>query len=95
MKVHSNLGAGFLEVVYQEALQDELLHQEIPHKRQVKLNIHYNGKLLKKYYIADFVCYDKIIAEIKSSQFLHNNQIKQILNYVKATKYELGILVNF
>lgn len=45
--------------------------------------------------MADFVCYDKIIVEIKSSQFLHNDQIKQILNYVKATKYELGILVNF
>ena len=95
MKVYSNLGSGFLEAVYQEALQDELLHQEIPHKRQVKLNIHYNGKLLKKYYIADFVCYDKIIVEIKSSQFFHKDQSIKNLNYVKATQYKLGILVNF
>lgn len=95
MKVHTNLGSGFLEAVYQEALEEELVQQNIPYKKQVKLNIQYNGKLLKKYYIADFVCYDKIIVEIKSAQFLHQDQSKQTLNYVKATKYKLGILVNF
>ena len=95
MKVHSNLGSAFLEAVCQEALEDEFLSQEIPFKRQVKLRIHYNGKLLKKFYKADFVCYDKIIVEIKSAQFLHQDQSKQTLNYVKATQYKLGILVNF
>lgn len=95
MKVHGNLGSGFLEAVYQEALEDEFLHQGIPFKRQVKLRIYYDGKLLKKLYKADFVCYDKIIVEIKSAQFLHQDQSKQTLNYVKATQYKLGILVNF
>ena len=95
MKVHSNLGSGFLEAVYQEALEDEFLLQKIPFERQVKLRIYYDGKLLKKFYKADFVCYDKIIVEIKSAQFLHQDQRKQTLNYVKATQYKLGILVNF
>ena len=95
MKVHGSLGSGFLEAVYQEALEDEFLRQGIPFERQVKLNILYNGKLLKKFYKADFVCYDKIIVEIKSAQFLHHDQSKQTLNYVKATQYKLGILVNF
>ena len=95
MKVHGSLGSGFLEAVYQEVLEDEFLRQGIPFERQVKLNILYNGKLLKKFYKADFVCYDKIIVEIKSAQFLHHDQSKQTLNYVKATQYKLGILVNF
>ena len=95
MKVHGNLGSGFLEAVYQEALEDEFLSQGIPFKRQVKLRIYYDGKLLKKFYKADFVCYDKIIVEIKSAQFLHQDQSKQTLNYVKATQYKLGLLVNF
>ena len=95
MKVHSNLGSGFLEAVYQEALEDEFLRQKVPFKKQVKLNVYYDGKLLKKFYKADFVCYDKIIVEIKSAQFLHQDQSKQTLNYVKATQYKLGILVNF
>lgn len=95
MKVHSNLGSGFLEAVYQEALEGEFLRQKIPFERQVKLNIYYDGKMLKKYYKADFVCYDKIIVEIKSALFLHQDQNKQTLNYVKATQYKLGILVNF
>ena len=95
MKVHSNLGSGFLEAVYQEALEDEFLSQGIPFEKQVKLRIYYDGKLLKKFYKADFVCYDKIIVEIKSAQLLHQDQSKQTLNYVKATQYKLGILVNF
>ena len=66
MKVHRELGAGFLEAVYEEALKREFLNSEISFKSQVKLNVFYEGKQLKKFYIADFICYDKIILEIKS-----------------------------
>ena len=66
MKVHRELGSGFLEAVYQEPLKKEFTKLEIPYKSQVKLNVYYEGKPLKKYYIADFICYDEIILELKS-----------------------------
>ena len=95
MRVHANLGAGFLEAVYQEALEREFGKSNIPFVRQKKLSLVYDGEKLKKYYIADFLCYDKIILEIKAMDYLHTKHNDQLKNYLKATNTRLGLLVNF
>ena len=95
MNVHKVLGKGFLESVYQEALEKELVKAEIPYKKQHRLRISYDGELLDKYFIADFLCYDKIIVEIKATDFIHKNMEAQVINYLKATKSEVGLLINF
>jgi GxxExxY protein len=95
MKVHRELGSGFLEAVYEEALKKEFVKFGVPFKCQVKLNVFYEGKKLDKYYRADFVCYDKIIVEIKSVSQVPLVFYAQTKNYLAATKKELGILINF
>lgn len=95
MKIHSALGHGFLEAVYCEVLEKELIKNEIPYQREVKLDLFYNGEKLDKKYKADFVCYDDIILEVKSVSFIHENFTKQTLNYLKATNKKLGLLINF
>lgn len=95
MKVHRNLGSGFLESVYQEALQKEFESQEIKFQRQVKLKLMYDGQPLKKFFVVDFVCYDKILLEIKAASFLVKDAEAQVINYLKSTELPLGLLVNF
>ena len=95
MEVHNTLGSGFLEAVYQEAFQYELEALNIPFKREVSLPIVYKNKTLSKYYIADFICYECIIVEVKALTELTKEHKAQVINYLKATNYELGILVNF
>ena len=95
MKVHSKLGAGFLEAVYDEALMKQFELDNIPYKGKVRLNVYFDGVPLKKTYIPDFVCYDKIIIEIKAASFLHQDNVRQTLNYVKASGHKLGIIINF
>lgn len=95
MNVHKNLGHGFLESVYAEALEVEFEKQIIPYEKEKKLPIYYEDKLMKKYFKADYTCYDKIIVEIKSSNYLTEIDFKQALNYLKATKYKLALLINF
>ena len=95
MTVHKVLGAGFLESVYQEALEKEFVKQGIPFVRHQKLNVIFNNEQLKKYFVADFVCYDKIVTELKAVSFLRNDDTRQLLNYLKATSMEVGLLVNF
>jgi GxxExxY protein len=95
MKVHQTLGNGFLESVYQEALEKELKRREIPFLKQQRLNIYYGEEKLDKYFIADFVCYDKVILEIKAVSYLGNNLTQQVVNYLKSTKMEVGLLINF
>ena len=95
MTVHKNLGSGFLESVYEEALRREFEKEEIPFETQKKLRVFYDGSPLDKYFKADFVCYDKIILEIKSVSFLNKTLESQIINYLKATNHEVGILINF
>jgi len=95
MTVHKHLGNGFLESVYQEALEKELTKAEIPFERQKKLVVYYDGHKLNKYFVADFVCYDKIILEIKSVSFLAQNLKQQVINYLKSTELEVGLLINF
>jgi GxxExxY protein len=95
MKVHQTLGNGFLESVYQEALEKELQREGIPFQRQKRLNIFYGNEKLDKYFIADFVCYDKVILEIKAVTYLGNNLKQQVVNYLKSTNMEVGLLINF
>jgi GxxExxY protein len=95
MKVHSALGPGFPEAVYQEALEKEFTAQGIPFVRQKKLPVLYNGEKLKKYYVADFLCYDHIVVEIKAQDFLSKTNFNQLKNSLKAINLKLGILVNF
>ena len=95
MEVHNELGNGFLEPVYQESLEVELTNQRIPFQREVTLPIKYKGTLLNKSYIADFIVYDKIILELKALDALSTVHESQVLNYLKATGFKLGILVNF
>ena len=95
MKVHRSLGAGFLEAVYEEALEKEFILQNIPFKRQLKLELYYENEKLKKQYRADFVCYDAIILELKAVSHIPDVFYAQLKNYLKCTKMELGILINF
>ncbi len=95
MAVHRELGCGFLEAVYAEAFEMELQAQGIPYKREVPITIEYKGKPLKKSYLADFICFDKIIIELKAINHLESVHESQVLNYLKATGLKLGLLVNF
>ncbi|MCY1632895.1 GxxExxY protein [Marinifilum sp. D737] len=95
MAVHSELGCGFLEAVYQEALEIELKKKSIPYNRKEKLNIYYKDHLLHKQYIADFICHDEIILELKAVKQMEDIHHAQILNYLKATNKKLGLLINF
>ncbi len=95
MEVHKQLGSGFLEAVYQEALAIEFENRKIPFVKEQKLEINYKGELLSKYYIADFVCYDEIIVEVKALTELSGTEEAQVINYLKATGFKLGLLINF
>ena len=95
LKVHETLGCGFLEKVYQEALEIEFNKREIPYKREVRLPIYYDGKVLSTDYIADFICYDKIIVELKAVSSINEIHEAQVFNYLNATGYDLGLLANF
>lgn len=95
IKVHSELGAGFLEAVYQEALEKEFTKRNIPFQRQPKLSLYFDGEKLKKFYIADFFCYDSIVLELKATTYLAEFNIKQLQNSLKASRQRLGILINF
>ena len=95
MEVHNELGNGFLEPVYQEALEEEFKIQGIPYVREKLLPVMYKGKQLKKEYYADFVCYDDIIVELKSVSVLSKPHKAQVLNYLNAANKEIGLLINF
>jgi len=95
MDVHRQLGCGFLEPVYQEALALELAARAIPSRREVDLPISYQGQKLNTIYRADFVCYDSVIVELKALANLSGTEEAQILNYLKASGLEVGLLLNF
>lgn len=95
INVFNELGCGFLEPVYQEALAIEFGYLGIPFKREQKLEITYRGKKLCKEYYADFICYDSVIVELKAVSTLVKAHKAQVINYLKATKKEIGLLVNF
>ena len=95
MAVHSELGNGFLEPAYQEALEIALADEGIPFEREKQLKIAFRGRELKKKYFADFVCFDKVIVELKALSELTGEHEAQLLNYLKATGMKVGLLVNF
>ena len=95
MEVHTEMGAGFLEHVYQESMELELGLRRIPFESQKVLQIRYKGTVLKKDYCADFVCFGQIIVEIKAMRELTGREEAQLLNYLKATGLRVGMLINF
>ncbi|MCR4811639.1 MAG: GxxExxY protein [Bacteroidales bacterium] len=94
-EVHKELGPGLFERVYQEALEKEFKLQEIPYEREKEFVIKYKGELLEQKYIADFVCYGKIVLELKAVESLQPIHRAQVINYLSITGYKLGLLVNF
>lgn len=94
-EVHNALGPGLLEKVYQEALEKEFILQKIPFEREKSFQITYKGDILEQKYIADFVCYDKIVLELKAVEDLLPIHKAQVINYLAITGYKLGLLVNF
>lgn len=95
MAVHSELGCGFLEAVYQDALEIELRLRQIPFVREEPIPIVYKGHTLETFYIADFVCFGSILIECKAIAQLGDPQDAQVLNYLKATGFGRALLVNF
>ena len=95
MNVYNALGHGFLEAVYQEALELEFIKRGIPYEREKGLKIFYEGKELRQTYKADFVCYGDIIVELKAVAHLDDSHRSQVFNYLKATGFKLGLLYNF
>lgn len=93
--VHKELGCGFLERVYQDALEYEFRLRGIPYERECEIQVTYKGHPLGEPYRADFVCYGKIIVELKAVKELEDIHRAQVLNYLKASGMKLGILANF
>lgn len=95
IEVHRNLGPGFLEAIYQEAMEIELSAKGIPFDAQKQIEVRYKGQILDKEYIADLVCFNLILVELKALNRLSGNEEAQILNYLKATGLKVGVLINF
>jgi len=95
MTVHHELGNGFLEAVYQEALEKEFKQRNIPYKREMPIRIYYKDEPLEKCYIADFLCFDNIIIELKAVSSITSDHQGQVLNYLTATRLKLGLILNF
>jgi GxxExxY protein len=94
-EVYKNMGCGFLEPVYQECLEIEFKKRSIPFESQKELELSYQGNTLKQKYKPDFICYQKIIVEIKAVDRIIDEHRAQLLNYLHATGLKLGLLVNF
>ena len=93
--VHRELGPGFLESIYQEAMEIELSSRNVPFVAQQPIAVQYKGVTLKKQYFADLVCFEQIIVEIKALAHLSGTEQAQLLNYLKGTGFPIGILINF
>ncbi len=95
MNVSNTLGSGFLEAVYQEALEIELQDNGVPFEPQRGIKITYKDRILNKDYTADFVCFDNVVVEIKAIKQITGIEEAQLINYLKATQLPLGLLINF
>jgi len=95
MAVHRELGNGFLEAVYQEALAMEFGSKDVPYQQQIEIPVYYQGTQLNTSYRADFICYDQVIAELKAIKEISDIERAQVLNYLKATGHKVGLLLNF
>ncbi|MDD2600968.1 MAG: GxxExxY protein [Kiritimatiellae bacterium] len=94
-EVYKEMGCGFLEAVYQECLEIELKEQGIPFIAQKEIQLMYKGEPLQQIYKPDFICYDKIILELKAVKEIAPEHKAQVINYLKATNLKLGLLINF
>ena len=95
MEVHQQLGCGFLEPVYQEALAIELVGRDIPFVKEIKLPLEYKGQVLETKYCADFICFNSVVVELKALSRMSGTEEAQIINYLKATRHEVALLINF
>ena len=94
-EVYNQMGCGFLEAVYQECLKIELGLREIPFVAQQEIKLYYKENELEQRYILDFLCYDEVIVELKALAALDSDHHAQLLNYLKASRLQTGLLVNF
>jgi GxxExxY protein len=95
MEVHNNLGAGFMEVVYKDALEWEFRKTGIPYEREREYSVNYKGTILPHKFYADFVVFDKIILEVKGVAAINDLFIAQAINYLKVSQNKLALIVNF
>jgi GxxExxY protein len=95
MEVHRQLGCGFLEPVYQEAMALELKNRGIPYSQELLFPINYKGNHLRHRYRPDFICFDGVIVEVKALSRLSSVEESQVINYLKVTGYHTGLLLNF
>jgi GxxExxY protein len=95
MEVHRQLGCGFFEPVYQEAMTIEFVHRLIPFDAQHKFSIKYKGCTLENFYKPDFICFSSVVVELKALTGLTSADEAQVINYLKVTKYQTGLLLNF
>ena len=95
LEVHKELGCGFLEPVYQQALELELSDRRIPFCAQAEIPVFYKGRKLRATYRADVLCYDSVILELKALGKVGDVEIAQVLNYLKASRQQRGLLINF
>ncbi len=95
LEVHKTLGCGFSEKVYQEAFEIELKNQGIPFKREKQYLVNYKGITLQQQYYADFVCFDKIIVELKALSSIAAEHKSQVINYLHCANMKLGFVINF
>jgi len=95
MEVHRQMGCGFLEPVYQEALAIEFSLRNIPFLSEEKLSLTYKGYPLEARYKADFICFSSVVVELKALTRMSGTEEAQVINYLKATGHEVGLLINF
>jgi len=95
MEVYNELGAGFLEVIYHDAMKIELETHGVPFASQKPLPVYYRGHLLPHEYVADLICYDRILLELKAAKDIHEVHLAQVMNYLKVTGLALGYVINF
>jgi GxxExxY protein len=94
-EVYNQMGCGFLEAVYQECLDIEFEHRGIPYAAQPEIKLDYRDRELRQKYYPDFICFDEVIVELKATSELHDEHYAQLLNYLNATNFSKGLLVNF
>lgn len=95
MEVHQQLGCGFTEKVYQDAMDKELQLRKIPYGREVRMHVSYKGETLDAEFVPDFICYNNIIVELKAVQELENLHRAQTINYSKVANAKVALLINF
>ena len=95
INVHKKLGNGFSETVYHQAIEKEFLNANIPFEEQKKVPIYYDGEPLDSFFVADFVCYNNILLDIKLVPNIQDQMQQQVVKYLKSSNIEVGMLINF